>query len=98
MCLDLKDSMADVTFTHPGIYAISESFLDDLQIKSHHSFFRQHNANPPLRTCNHANYHQIELELTLLFSRNLIQRTPTDLMIQYVNHYIEQFPFLSITS
>lgn len=48
MCLDLKDSMADVTFTHPGIYAISESFLDDLQIKSHHSFFRQHNANPPV--------------------------------------------------
>lgn len=41
--------MADVTFTHPGIYAISESFLDDLVIKkSHHSIFKQQNANPPV--------------------------------------------------
>lgn len=33
---------------HPGIYAISESLLDDLQInETQHSFFKQQNANPP---------------------------------------------------
>lgn len=51
-----------------------------------------------LRTCNHINYRQIELELTLLFSRNLIQRTPTALTIEYINHKIEQIFFFAITS